>query len=398
MANIAVEGAQKTALLQDADTGNPSEHPVFMRVAQVHHVSPLRQMREILALSTGWQKLRPKDYYAFGLFDPAMPMAEKRQYVGRHGGAALNARLSPPDLTPSRAFVANEVLYNAMLRQMGLGAAETQAVVSSRDSFGKLPVLADARSLKRFLMSEAAFPVVGKRARRSGAADVLRIETVLKGDVVFADGKRQPLDAFCDAILGKFPDGYLLQTALIPHPDFGEVTTAQSGCVRIVTVNDGEKVAPVYALWLIPAPKKPRHGMRDAGALRAVINLQDGKVLECRAGAGLDAQNITHHPQSGGQIVGRHLPHWGAVRKLARDAHALFPEFGLFGFDIVVCPDGPKIVECSANPCHKTYQLASGRGIANRDFAPVWQKVAARQKARRARNKAGFGIGRRMEV
>lgn len=398
MTNVAVEGAQKTAFLQSSDTGNRNEYPIFLRVAQVHHVSPLRQMREMLALSTGWQKLRPRDYYAFGLFDPAMPMTEKRQYVGRRGGAALNARLSPPELTPSRAFVANNILYSAMLRQMGLGAAETQAVVSSNDSFGKLPVLANAQAMKQFLTSEAAFPVFGKRARRTGATGAVRIEAVSKDHVVFADGARQPLDAYCSAIVGKYPDGYLLQTALTPHPGCQEVTAEQVGCVRIVTVNDGDTVTPAYAFWKIPAHESVSGDVRTADALLAEIDLRDGNILVCRRGVGLDAQEITHHPESGAQIVGKTLPHWSAVKNLARDAHALFPEFGLFGFDIALCAEGPKILACSENPCHQMYQLASGRGIANRDLAPVWQKVAAWQKVQRARTKATYGIMRRIEV
>ncbi|MGD9294850.1 MAG: sugar-transfer associated ATP-grasp domain-containing protein, partial [Roseobacter sp.] len=232
----------------------------------------------------------------------------------------------------------------------------------------------------------------------SGATGVVRIKAVSGDAVVFGNGSRQPLDAFCSAILNKHPDGYLLQSALNPHPVCAEVTGEHTGCVRIVTVHDGGTPRPVYALWKIPAPESATDNAHQSGAMLAKIDLSNGKILACRTGTGLEVREITHHPVSGAQIVGRTLPHWDDVTSLAENAHALFPEFGLFGFDIAICADGPKIVDCSETPCHQLYQLATGRGISNRDLAPVWEKVVSWQKAQSARNMSHIGRERCIEA
>jgi hypothetical protein len=81
------------------------------------------------------------------------------------------------------------------------------------------------------------------------------------------------------------------------------------------------------------------------------------------------------------------MPDWQAAIDLARDAHAIFPEFGVCGWDIAMTDEGPKIVECNDNPSHSLYQLAARRGVLNSDFAPIWNAVSDRQQAKIARMK-----------
>lgn len=120
----------------------------------------------------------------------------------------------------------------------------------------------------------------------------------------------------------------------------------------------------------------------------AALDVESGTVTACVKGTGLDRQEVSHHPVSQAAILGRTLPFWSEIRSLASDAHALFPEFGVCGYDIAVCDDGPKIVECNDNPFHTLYQTAHGRGALNSDLAPVWETVVQRQKQQLARLKA----------
>jgi D-alanine-D-alanine ligase-like ATP-grasp enzyme len=74
------------------------------------------------------------------------------------------------------------------------------------------------------------------------------------------------------------------------------------------------------------------------------------------------------------------IPHWDKVIEITTQAHQLYPNFGVFGWDIAVTEEGPLIIECNANPHHMLYQLATGRGIYNEDFAPVLDQVIDRSK------------------
>lgn len=117
-------------------------------------------------------------------------------------------------------------------------------------------------------------------------------------------------------------------------------------------------------------------GFREVGALRTL------------RGTGLKAEALETHPTSGAQVVGAMLPHWDETLKTACDAHAVFPEFGICGFDIAVTADGPKVLEYNDNPSHMLYQIAAGRGLVNANLAPIWQAVSDRQTKQVARLKA----------
>jgi len=63
------------------------------------------------------------------------------------------------------------------------------------------------------------------------------------------------------------------------------------------------------------------------------------------------------------------------------EAHALFPEFGIIGWDMAITADGPVIIEANDNSYHALWQLPEGRGILNPDFIPVFDKTAAKSQA-----------------
>ncbi len=65
---------------------------------------------------------------------------------------------------------------------------------------------------------------------------------------------------------------------------------------------------------------------------------------------------------------------------MAREAHALFPEFGVIGWDVAFTDAGPLLIECNDNPFHSLYQMAYRRGIWNDEFRPVLERTKALSK------------------
>ena len=51
------------------------------------------------------------------------------------------------------------------------------------------------------------------------------------------------------------------------------------------------------------------------------------------------------HPDSGETIIGRTLPHWPEVKRIAVAAHEEFKTLPSIGWDIAITEDGPVIVE-----------------------------------------------------
>ncbi|WP_299294553.1 sugar-transfer associated ATP-grasp domain-containing protein [uncultured Tateyamaria sp.] len=381
--------APKGALLDGPGAAKKAEAPLIAQVAQQFGVSPLRQMRDIFSMRRGAQKLSGPEYYSLRLFDPDIAPTAKRAFLGQAGINALNTSMNPPVAVPTRAFVGNKLLYTQLLAQLGIGTSTTQALVSKFRDAGKLPILRSADDIATFLRETAQFPLFGKPHHGSLSEGSVRIDGRDGDTLRLGNGLTQDIAAFAEEVMDRYPGGFLMQTALDPHPDMAVIAGPSIGCVRIVTVNDGAGPTPAYAVWKLPAPAAMSDNFWQDGSLLAHIDLHSGEILTCVRGTGLKAERMADHPVSGAPMVGVTLPFWAETLKIAQDAHAVFPEFGVCGFDIAVTADGPKVLECNDNPSHMLYQIASGTGVTQPELAPTWDAVAQRQSKQVARLNAG---------
>src|SRR5690606_6840431 len=51
------------------------------------------------------------------------------------------------------------------------------------------------------------------------------------------------------------------------------------------------------------------------------------------------------HPITGARVLGRELPHWAEIQRIALAAHDLCPDRLLIGWDIAVTPEGAVMLE-----------------------------------------------------
>lgn len=373
--------APKGALLDGPGQAQRAKTPMIAQVAREYGVSPLRQMRDIFSMRRGAQKLSGPEYYSMRLFDPAKSDADKRAFLGQAGVNAINTRMNPPVAVATRAFVGNKLLYTQLLEQLGIPTARTQALVSKYRDAGKLPVLRDTDAISAYLRDEAVYPLFGKPHHGSLSEGSVRIDGRDDEMLRLGNGATRHIDRFAQEVMDRYPGGFLFQSALTPDPVMARIAGPAIGCVRVVTVNDGTGPQPAYAIWKMPAPKAMSDNFWQAGSLLAHLDLVTGEVLTCMRGTGLGAETFSDHPRSGEPVVGVTLPHWAETLQVACDAHAVFPEFGVCGFDVAVTADGPRVLECNDNPSHMLYQLGAGRGLMNDDLAPLWQGVVDRQSS-----------------
>ncbi len=371
--------APNGALLDAPGKAKKAEAPLIAQVAKAHGISPLRQMRDIFSMSRGAQKLSGPEYYSLRLFDPSKSSEDKRAFLGQAGINALNTTMNPPVAVPTRAFVGNKLLYTQLLTQLGIPASTTQAIFSTHMSAGRLAIARNAADLADFLLKDARYPIFGKPHFGSLSTGAVRIEARNDDMLRLFDGTTHNVDTFAEHVAAQYPGGFMLQSALSPHSAMAHIAGPAIGCVRVVTANDGSGPKPAYAVWKMPAAGAISDNTWQDGILLSHIDLGTGTLLSLVRGAGLEAETLSDHPVSGAPVVGQTLPFWEETLRLATDAHAVFPEFGICGFDIAVTDEGPKILECNDNPSHMMYQRATQRGIQNPDLAPTWQAVADRQ-------------------
>lgn len=377
------------ALVTPPKTPGAAKTPLIVDVARQTGVSPFRQLKEMVLLTRGKSRLATHEYYSAGLFDPAISMEEKRAYVGVNGSYDLNVFMSPTNLTGARFFVQDKVVYTALLNELGFRATRTQAVAQADRLFGNIPALASPAEIKTFLTSQAEYPIFAKPARGTGSFGSALLSGVEGSDLVLGNGRKVALDDFCTEILQDYPDGFLFQSALVQHQAMTDLAGPAIGTVRVVTVRDTAMPRMLYSLWKIPSPKAMSDNFWQDGSMIASIS-EDGSLGRCRIGTGLNARLIDEHPVSGQKFSDFKIPFFQDVPDFASRAHALFPEFGVIGWDIAITPEGPTIIEANDNPYHALYQLAFGRGIRNPEYLPVFESTAAISKKMYARKKELF--------
>lgn len=368
------------ALLEPPKRPTAPKAEKIVRVARQYNVSPLRQWREMTQLMLGPGKLPSYDYYNCGLYDPAIPMEDKKHYVGIKGSWLINKELSPKKLCTERGFVGNKVLFTSLIDRLGFRTTETQAVISNKAHFGSIPHLSTPDEMKAFLQNDARYPVFGKPLNYSGSFGSALIDRIEDDEVVLSNGTRLALDAFCREIVEEYGEGFLFQSAITQHDALSDIIGRAIGTIRLVTIRDEALPRPFYSLWKIPAPTAMSDNFWQDGSMIAPVDIKTGEVGDTWAGTGLEAHKLETHPVSDRAIRGLTVPFWDEALKMASEAHAVFPEMGVIGWDVAITPEGPLLIECNDNPFHSLYQLAFRRGIWNDDNRPVLEKAMARSK------------------
>ncbi|WP_306155554.1 sugar-transfer associated ATP-grasp domain-containing protein [Roseovarius sp. MMSF_3281] len=375
-----------TALLAAPEKALPPAPEMIVQVARDYRVSPFRQFREMVGLRFRRNRMDFNEYYTNRLFDPEMSAQDKCGFVGKKGNTRFNKKLSPIGLTKLRPFVRDKVLYGAMMQQLGFRTPETQAVVSTDRGYGVLPRLADVEGIEAFLMETARYPLFVKPGEgwgSVGSALIVELDRTAR-ELVLSNGQRIDLRQFAQEVLDEYGDGFIFQTAVEQHADMTKVAGPAIGSIRVVTVYDGQKPSVLYTLWKVPSPKAMSDNYWQSGSMLAEIDKANGQVVQCRRGEGPTQEAIETHPASGMAFADVQIPFWDEICDIAVRGHEVLPQFGVLGWDIAVTPEGPLIIECNANPHHMLYQLATGRGIQNPEFMPVFERVIARAKDRTA--------------
>ena len=195
MSDAAID-ADKSSLLAGPKDGKGPDAPLIVQVARAHGVSPLKQLRESLGLRLGKSRMSSQEYYAFGLYNPELTPAEKREFVSVASNKVLNKELTPPIIAPTCAFVGNKLLYTLMLDRLGIGTTDTQAVASNFRHAGNVPMLRDADSIADFLQNDATYPLFGKPLYGSLSRGSVRVNSIEGDTLHLANGSTRSVSDF----------------------------------------------------------------------------------------------------------------------------------------------------------------------------------------------------------
>jgi hypothetical protein len=170
--------------------------------------------------------------------------------------------------------------------------------------------------------------------------------------------------------------GYIVQPRLVNHRDIADLSNGSLSTVRVMTCrNERGDYEVTNAAFRMAQGTASVVDNFHAGGILAKVNILTGILGRATDGAlalGPGTGWCERHPDTGGQILGRTLPHWDQVLDLVRRAHGTaFADHVVIGWDVAILDDGPRLVEGNKGPDLDLLQRSHGEPLGNTRFGEL---------------------------
>ena len=283
-------------------------------------------------------------------------------------------------------FAADKLAFYLISRGADIAIPETLACYSEHQRYsGPIQQLYTPESLHGFLQENAEKSLFVKPVSGSygAAAHSLCVDTTgAKPFIVETSKGRQSLsfedyERFLTALRPRHRS-MMFQVRLEPHAKMRELAGPNISGIRIGVVKRENK-AKIYAAVL---KINAGHNITDnfehgsSGNLLANVDLETGTLTRVINGAGIKAQEITHHPGTGMEIIGSRIPDWEQASALSLQTVEALPGLNLVGVDVAITDRGPVVLEVNAPGDFDLLQIASRKGVlSDPDVRAVIEKL-----------------------
>ena len=146
----------------------------------------------------------------------------------------------------------------------------------------------------------------------------------------------------------------IIEEVVVQHSKLSKVYPLALNTARIVTINDGNTVTPIFAFWRIGNNGKFVDNL-NSGGMAAILDIETGKITLPAA----DKDGITYktHPYTNEDVVGFEMPMWDKAIETAVGAAKKLPQVGYVGWDIAFSEGSIQIIEGNCFPGHDILQL-----------------------------------------
>lgn len=145
----------------------------------------------------------------------------------------------------------------------------------------------------------------------------------------------------------------LFERGIVQHEAQAALNPSATNTLRLLTmpdVSNNKEPFIAVAVQRIGTSQSNHVDNWTQGGLSAKIDLETGTLS--RAGQlpdGREQKWFTHHPDTGSQIEGAQVPYWGEVRTLITEAARRLTFMEYIGWDVIISPTGPVILEANIN-------------------------------------------------
>ena len=154
----------------------------------------------------------------------------------------------------------------------------------------------------------------------------------------------------------------LVETYIEQHKDLMKLSPSAVNTVRIITqLNEFNKVDILGCRLRISINCNVDN--MAAGNIAAPIHPDTGILIGPGVYSDITKMPENTHPVTQVPIVGFEVPLWEECIKLAKDAALMHPQNRSIGWDIVVTPNGPGLIEGNHDWCKLVWQLPVNQGL-----------------------------------
>ncbi len=360
--------AAAVEIIEHVKRDAPFNLPESLRLAaSAHGKSPGAQVMEIWRLRFGPGKLRPDEYYAYGLYDDRrFSFADKLRFVGR----ALQERtIRRCNALPWWLLAHDKLVFYALLAGHGLPVPATRAVYHASRRLGAAVALAAPAALADHLRAGMIYPCFAKPSSgiRSIGVAALEAYDAATDRIVLKGGRTLAVDALVGQLERYREGGYLFQELLRPHLELEKVLGPRLATVRLIVLLEDGGPAILHALCKIPVGDNPADNFWRPGNLLAALD-GEGRITRVVQGTGPEQREPDTHPDTGGRLQGLTIPDWPALSALALEAATALPGLRMQAWDIAATDRGPVLVEVNIGGDFNLPQLAHRRGLMDDRF------------------------------
>ena len=338
-------------------------------VRAAYGVSTRTQLAQLCWLGLRYG-LRPRNYYLYALFRRDR-RRRARDFVQGHEAVLLYRLLAAREALDDFRVTEDKQRFARWCARHALPTVPILATFQE----GRLVGTSDAQELPAL----PACDLFSKPTRECGgvgtvrwsyvAPDRWRRETTAADGTTAMTGTYERHALFAALAAQSRACDVILQRRLVNDPALTPLSGGGLCTLRLMTMR-----APRGRPELVTATYRMSVGGSHTdnftgGGIAADVDVATGRIgAGVRPDPRLVARPLTHHPDTGAEFVSRTLPYWADARALCLRAHACLPSIACVGWDVVLTPDGPILLECNFAPGVELSQAPTGRPLADTPF------------------------------
>jgi hypothetical protein len=328
--------------------------------------SVLSILREILGLWRGPGKLTPQEYFYYRLWDPLIPLDEKRRFVGKYAQNAMHLACNSQYWY---CAAADKILFHTIMTGVQMPIPDLIAISAEGRSIPGIPNLTDADALASLLRKPELYPLFMKEVGGKYSISVISADAYdsAKDEVVLLDGARQRPETLAASITAG--RGYLIQRRLRQAPALAAEFGPRLWSVRALVLQGASGPKIHRAVTKIATGQNPADNYWRQGNLLGAIALDSGTIWRVVSGSGARLSVDRLHPDTGVPIPGTTIPDWERIRELIEAAAPAFAGIRTQSWDIALADHGPVFLEVNFGGDLNLAQLADNAGVLDATYA-----------------------------